>query len=89
MEEKKFTISEAAFEFTIEKMQQTIRRQLIAIIILCVMFIAVVGGMVYAFFWYESQFETEYYNVSSEGGGDAFYSSIGKDGDIYYGESES
>ncbi len=84
-----FTISQAAFEFTVEKLQQTIRRQLIAIIILIILFTITVGGMIFAFFKYESQFETEYYEVSSEDGGDAIYSYIGKDGDIIYGNCES
>ena len=84
-----FTISEAAFEFTVEKFQQTIKRLVIAIILLVVLFVSIVGGLIYAFLKYESQFETEYYEVSTDGGGDAFYSYVGKDGDIVYGESQS
>ena len=57
-------ISQAAFEFTVEKMQQTIRRQLIAIIALVILFALTVGGMVFAFIQYESSFDTEYYNVA-------------------------
>lgn len=84
MEEVKFTISQAAFEFTIEKLQQTIRRQMIAIIVLVILFIAVVGGMIFAFLRYEGQFNTEICEVNSEQG-DAFYGYIGEDGDITYG----
>ena len=83
-----FTISEAAFEFTIEKMQQTIRRQLIAIIVLISLFAVTVGGMIFAFIRYENEFETQYYNVNSDKG-NAIYSYVGKDGDIMYGESDS
>ena len=38
-----FTISEAAFEFTVEKMQQTIRRLIVALIVSLILFITVVG----------------------------------------------
>lgn len=82
------TISQAAFEFTIEKMQQTIRRQLIAIIVLVILFAVTVGGMVFAFIHYEESFDTEYYSVNADSG-DAFYSYVGKDGDISYGKSDS
>lgn len=81
-------ISQAAFEFTVEKMQQTIRRQLIAIIALVILFALTVGGMVFAFIQYESSFDTEYYNVEAETG-NAIYSYVGKGGDITYGESDS
>ena len=81
-----FTISEAAFEFTVEKMQQTIRRQLIVIIVMAILFIASLAGIVFAFAQYESQFETQYYNVNSDKG-NAIYSYVGEDGDIVYGES--
>lgn len=84
-----FTISEAAFEFTIERLHLIIRRLIIAVILLSILFVGVTGGMIFAFLKYESQFETEYYEVSTDGGGDAFYSYIGKDGDIHYGESQS
>ena len=83
-----FTISEAAFEFTVEKMQQTIRRQLIAIIVLVALYALSIGGLIVAFVHYESQFNTDYCNVSSDKGS-AFYSYVGEDGDIVYGESDS
>ena len=51
-------VSQAAFEFTIEKMQQTNRRLVIAIIALVVLFAVTVGGMVFAFLKYEEQFNT-------------------------------
>ena len=84
-----FTISEAAFEFTVEKMQQTIRRLIIALIVSLILFITVVGGLIFAFLHYEGQYDTQTYEVSTDGGGDAYYSYIGKDGAIDYGESES
>ena len=81
-------ISQAAFEFTVEKMQQTIRRQLIAIIALVILFALTVGGMVFAFIQYESSFDTEMCNINADEG-NAIYSYVGKDGDITYGESDS
>ena len=81
-----FTISEAAFEFTVEKMQQTIRRQLIAIIALVILFAVTIGGMVLAFIQYESEFQTEYCEVKADTG-DAYYGFIGEDGDITYGDN--
>lgn len=79
-------VSQAAFEFTIEKMQQTNRRLVIAIIALVVLFAVTVGGMVFAFLKYEEQFNTEYYSVSTDTGGDAIYNSIGDKGDIVWQE---
>jgi flagellar basal body-associated protein FliL len=79
-------VSQAAFEFTIEKMQQTNRRLVIAIIALVVLFAVTVGGMVFAFLKYEEQFNTEYYSVSTDKGGDAIYNSIGDKGDIVWQE---
>ena len=83
------TITQAAFEFTIEKMQQTIKRLVIAIILLVVLFVVTTGGILYVFFHYEGQFDTEYYNVSTDKGGDAIYNSIGESGDIVYGTGDS
>lgn len=79
-------VSQAAFEFTIEKMQQTNRRLVIAIIALVVLFAVTVGGMVFAFLKYEEQFDAEYYSVSTDKGGDAIYNSIGTKGDIVWQE---
>lgn len=83
-----FTISEAAFEFTVEKMQQTIRRQLIAIIALVILFAVTIGGMVFAFIKYEARFDTEYCEVKADSG-NAYYGYVGEDGDIRYGDNQS
>ena len=79
-------VSQAAFEFTVEKMSQAMKRMLIIIIILIV---ALVGTNI-AWILYESQYETETYQVQSDDG-NANY--IGNDGDIHngsecYGEKE-
>lgn len=82
-------ISEAAFEFTIEKFQQTIKRLVIAIVVLVIMFVGIVGGLVFAFIHYENQFDVEQYDISTDNGGDAMYNYIGQDGDINNGKSGS
>lgn len=82
-----FAISEAAFEFTVEKMQQTIKRLVIAILALVLLFVGIVGGLLYAFIHYENQFETDYFNISTDKGGNAVYSYSG-DGDINYGNGQ-
>lgn len=81
-------ITEAAFEFTIEKFQQTIKRLVIAIVVLVIMFVGIVGGIVYAFIHYERGYVTELYEVNADEG-NANYNYIGKSGDIINGEGDS
>ena len=71
-------VSQAAFEFTIEKMSQAMKRMLIIIILLIV---ALIGTNI-AWILYESQYETETYQVVADDG-NANY--IGNDGDIFNG----
>lgn len=79
---KEPTISEATFEFTVEKMAQTAKRLWVVIIVL----IAALVTTNVAWIIYESQFETEYYSVDAKNG-NANY--IGHDGDINNGTSGS
>lgn len=71
-------VSQAAFEFTVEKISQANKRMLIIIILLIVAFV----GSNIAWLLYESQFETESYQVMADDG-NANY--IGNDGDIFNG----
>ncbi len=83
------SVSEATFEFTVKKLQQINKHLAITLLVLVILFVAVIGGLVFAFFHYEQQFDTEYFNVSTDKGGDAVYNSIGESGDIVYGTSDS
>ena len=56
------SISEAAFEFTIEKMNQTIKRMMIIIIMLIIAVIATNVGWII----YESQYENYTYTLDKE-----------------------
>ena len=83
------SVSEATFEFTIKKLQQMNKHLIITLMVLVILFVAVIGGLVFAFFHYEQQFDTEYYSVSTDKGGDAIYNSIGESGDIINGSGDS
>lgn len=83
------SVSEATFEFTVKKLQQMNKHLIIILLVLVVLFITVVGGLVFAFLNYEQQFDTEYYNVSTDRGGNAIYNSIGESGDIVNGSGDS
>lgn len=76
------SVSEATFEFTVERFVQTIKKLWVVIIVLIVALIATN----IAWIIYESQFETEYYSVEADNG-NANY--IGRDGDIVNGEGYS
>ena len=46
------SVSEATFEFTIKKLQQMNKHLIITLMVLVVLFVAVIGGLVFAFFRY-------------------------------------
>lgn len=73
------SIYEAAFEFTIEKMNQTIKRMLIIIIMLIIAVIATNVGWII----YESQYESYTYTLAAGESGNANY--IGNEGNINNG----
>ena len=75
-------VSEAAFEFSIEKMMQVIKKLILVIVILAV---ALIGTNV-AWIIYESQYETVVCDIKSDDGNANF---IGNDGDIVNGESDN
>lgn len=77
------SISEAAFEFTVEKMNQTIKRMLIIIIMLIIAVIATNVGWII----YESQYENYTYTLDAGECGNANY--IGNEGDINNGTYNS
>jgi hypothetical protein len=77
------SISEAAFEFTVEKMNQTIKRMLIIIIMLIIAVIATNVGWII----YESQYESYTYTLDAGECGNANY--IGSEGNINNGTYNS
>lgn len=61
------------------------KRMLIALIIAIVMLFA--SNLVWI--WYINQYDFANYEVSTDGGGDAYYNELVGDGQINYGESDS
>lgn len=65
--------------------ERNIKRMLIALVISIVMLF--VSNLVWI--WYINQYDFANYEVSTDGGGDAYYNELVGDGQINYGESGS
>ena len=76
-------ISYAAHESAMSRAMRVIKWLVIALVATVILLFASNG----LWLWYISGYDTESYELSTEGGGNASF--IGNDGDIYNGESQS
>lgn len=73
------------YEATQARNERTVKR-LVAIIITAIVLLFA-SNLVWI--WYINQYDYASYEVSTDGGGDAYYNELVGDGQINYGESES
>ncbi len=69
--------------------ERTVKRLVAIIITTIITAIVLIVVSNFVWIWYINQYDYASYEVSTDGGGDAYYNELVGDGQINYGESES
>lgn len=79
-------MEQESFAMTMLKTYANTLKKVIAVLVIVIMcWLATIGGFV----WYLNQYDYASYEVSTENGGNAYYSEQTGNGEIIYGESDS
>lgn len=69
----------------LKELSRTVKRQTIIIFVVLALWFSTIAGFV----WYLNQYDFSSYEVSTDGGGNAYYNEQSGDGEIIYGTNSS